>query len=104
LPTIDPVSLGDRFTEVEVWAVVRALPPDKASGPDRFTARFLQATWEWIRLDIMAVVDTFWHLDTRDLHAVNDALSHPTTKVAGGQQNQGLSPDISDPYDWKADL
>jgi hypothetical protein len=48
--------------------------PDKVLGPDGFTTRFLQVAWEIIRLDLMAALDAFWHLDIRDLHATNDTL------------------------------
>jgi hypothetical protein len=52
----------------------QGLPPDKAPGHDRFTTSFLQAAWDQISLNIMAVVDTLWRLDTSDLHAVKDTL------------------------------
>jgi hypothetical protein len=47
--------------EEEIWAVIRALPADKASGPDDFTARFLQEAWPVIRVDVMQVFDMLWH-------------------------------------------
>jgi hypothetical protein len=31
--------------EEEIWAAIRALPADKAPGPDGFTARFYQVCW-----------------------------------------------------------
>jgi hypothetical protein len=74
LPHSELGNLGDRFSEAEVLAVVRSLPPDKALGHDGFTNRFLQSTWEIIRGDIMAAFDTFCHMDTRNLCSVNDAL------------------------------
>jgi hypothetical protein len=43
LPQLDLSNFGERFTEEEVMAVTRALPPDKASGPGSFTGRFLQS-------------------------------------------------------------
>jgi hypothetical protein len=57
-----------------VWAVIRALSPDKAPEPNGFMARFLQYAWNLIRPDVMAALDAFWLLDMRDLHSVNDAL------------------------------
>uniref|UniRef100_A0A0A8YFA9 Uncharacterized protein n=1 Tax=Arundo donax TaxID=35708 RepID=A0A0A8YFA9_ARUDO len=32
--------LDELFTEDEVWATIKDLPQDKASGPDGFTGRF----------------------------------------------------------------
>jgi hypothetical protein len=59
LPELDLSSLADRFTEDEVFQVIRALPPDKAPGPDGFTTQFLQSTWEIIREFFMAAFDAF---------------------------------------------
>jgi hypothetical protein len=59
LPYLDSSGLGDRFSEGEVWAVIRALLPDKAPGSDRFTTRFLQVCWELIKPDVMAAFDAF---------------------------------------------
>jgi hypothetical protein len=66
--------LDEHFTEQEILTVIRSMPPDKAPGPDGFTARFLQQTWEIIRPDIMKALDAFWHLDNRSFHLMNDAL------------------------------
>jgi hypothetical protein len=37
---LDLAGLVERFTEEEVWGVIRALLPDKAPEPDGFTAGF----------------------------------------------------------------
>jgi hypothetical protein len=49
IPRIDVSCLEDRFTEAEVLEVIKSLPPDKASSPDGFTARFVQVSWSVIR-------------------------------------------------------
>jgi hypothetical protein len=74
LPRVDPSRLGARFTEDEVWAVIHALPSDKAPRLDGFMARFLQVYGDLIKPDVMATLDAFWHLDTRDFHSANEAL------------------------------
>jgi hypothetical protein len=56
---IDLTGLDHHFTEDEVWSVIKGLPPDKAPGPDGFTARFLQALWMVIHHDIMCAFDAF---------------------------------------------
>jgi hypothetical protein len=54
--------------------VIKSLPPDKAPGPDSFSACFLHVAWHIIRPNVMAAFDAFWHLDMRTLHDVNGAL------------------------------
>jgi hypothetical protein len=74
LTCVDPAGLGDRFIEAEVWVVIKVLLPDKPPGPNGFTARLLQSTWDLIMPDVMATLDAFWCLDMWDLHCVSDAL------------------------------
>lgn len=74
IPSVDMAGLDDRFTEAEIWNVIKSLHPDKARGPDGFTARFLQVAWEIIRPDIMRALDAFWHMDRRSFHCINDAI------------------------------
>jgi hypothetical protein len=74
LPCMDLSDLESRFSEEEVWSVIRALPLDKVPGSDGFTTRFVQVTWLVIRHDLMCAFDAFWHLDTRHLHNTNDAI------------------------------
>jgi hypothetical protein len=63
LPTLQLTSLGERFTEAEIWAVIRSLLSDKAPGTDGFTSRFLQTVWPIIRGDIIDVFHALWHRD-----------------------------------------
>jgi hypothetical protein len=42
LPAVNTTSLELPFSEAEIWEAIHALPPDKALGPDGFTARFYQ--------------------------------------------------------------
>jgi hypothetical protein len=65
--------LSARFTE-EVWQVIRAMPLDKAPGPDGFTTHFIQAAWDIIKADIMCAFNAFWYLDTRDSQEINGVL------------------------------
>jgi hypothetical protein len=74
LHCMDLSDICEHFTEEEVWSVIKALPLDKAPGPDRFSTRFLQVTWPVICHDLMLAFDSFWHLDTRNLQFVNEAL------------------------------
>jgi hypothetical protein len=60
LPQLELLDLCNRFTEDEVWCMIRDMPPDKAPGPDGFTTHFLQCAWHIIQYDLMCVFDTFW--------------------------------------------
>jgi hypothetical protein len=66
---IDHVGLGDRFTEAEVWATIRSLPP---------------VPWLIIRADLMAAFNAFWHMDTITIsfHSINEALMVLLPKLA----------------------
>jgi hypothetical protein len=44
-PRLNLASLCKRFIEEEVWAVIRSLLPDKAPGPNSFSAWFFQSAW-----------------------------------------------------------
>jgi hypothetical protein len=57
LPCLNLHELCDRFTEQEIWSVVRSLPPNKAPVPDGFTTKLLQSTWPIIKGYIMAAFD-----------------------------------------------
>jgi hypothetical protein len=66
--------LSERFTEEEVYYIIRSLPPDKAPGPDGFTVCFLQVAWAMIKLEVMQAFDVFWHMDVRKFHVINEAI------------------------------
>lgn len=68
------LSLEAPLEEEEIFAVVKALPTDKAPGPDGFTGRFYTACWSIIRGDLMRAVSAFSNGDMRGLASVNKAL------------------------------
>jgi hypothetical protein len=47
------------FSEEEVWSIIKAMSPDKASGPDGFTGRFYQIAWPIIKGDVMNAFHAF---------------------------------------------
>jgi hypothetical protein len=61
--SVDVTGIGFCFSEQEIWSVVRAMPPDKAPGPDMFTGLFYQMAWPVIKNDIMHALHAFWQLD-----------------------------------------
>jgi hypothetical protein len=55
LPRLDLTGIDACFTEEEIWATVKELPPDRAPGPDGFTSRFYKVAWGVIKQDIINV-------------------------------------------------
>ncbi|WVZ53725.1 hypothetical protein U9M48_004630 [Paspalum notatum var. saurae] len=51
--SLDLSSLDMPFTMEEVWATVKDMPLDKATGPDGFTGRFYSSCWDIIRDDVL---------------------------------------------------
>ena len=45
------------FTIQEIHKVIFSFPPDKAPGPDGFTAVFYQSCWDIIGWDLLAAVE-----------------------------------------------
>jgi hypothetical protein len=73
IPTVDLSSLDPCFSEEEVWAVIRALLPDKAPGPDSFTWCFYQYAWSIIKRDILQSLTSLWSLHGRNFYLLNQA-------------------------------
>jgi hypothetical protein len=73
LPSLDLAHLELPLSEDEIWAAIRALPADKASGPDGFTARFFQTCWSTVKDTVMRAVSCFDSDDARGFARLNDA-------------------------------
>lgn len=56
LPNLNLSHLEQLFTVDEVESAIKAMPPDKASGPDGFACRFYATCWSIIKDDFMAVM------------------------------------------------
>jgi hypothetical protein len=59
VPSFELSVLDAPFTE-EVWATIKALPSDKAPGPDGLIGRFYKVCWSLIKQDIMAAISAIW--------------------------------------------
>jgi hypothetical protein len=72
-PSVDLSNLDQFISEEEIWSTIKALPPDKALGQDRFTGRFYRAAWQIIKVDFMAAVGSLMQGDINKLHLLNSA-------------------------------
>lgn len=73
-PTAELSQLDASFTEEEMWSAMKALPAEKAPGPDDFTAEFYKSAWTIIKWDLLLALDAFNRLDRRGMHGLNNAL------------------------------
>ena len=62
------------FSAEEVWVAIKALPSDRAPGPDGFTGAFYKASWPVIRDELMEAVHAFELGNTRNMNRLNNAL------------------------------
>jgi hypothetical protein len=53
LSKVDLSGTDSCFSEEEVWSAIRAMPEDKAPGPNGFTGLFYRSTWPVIKADVM---------------------------------------------------
>jgi hypothetical protein len=65
--------LAAPFTEAKIAKIVHECPPDRAPGPDGFTARFYRSAWPVIKDDICATFHALWQQDWRSFYLLNDA-------------------------------
>lgn len=67
IPAHELGKLDAFLTEEEVWATIKSLRPDKASGSDGYTGRFYKSCWQIIKPDIMASLIAIQCGNTRNL-------------------------------------
>jgi hypothetical protein len=72
VPSFELSGLDTPFTE-EVWATIKALPSDKAPGPDGLTGRFYKVCLSLIKQDIMTAISTIWSRKMMGFSALNTA-------------------------------
>lgn len=53
--------LERRFFEDEVWRVVSSMKGDKALGPNEFSISFFQKCWDFVKNDLIEVLDEFYY-------------------------------------------
>ena len=94
LPQLDLPGIDSCFSEEEIWATIKELPPDRAPGSNGFTGLFYKVAWDTIQDDVVNAFNALWSLDSRSFHLLNDApmillaprsserVSRPLTDVA----------------------
>jgi hypothetical protein len=92
LPAVDTSELEFPFSETEIWEVIKSLSPDKAPGPNVFSARFYQSTWPLINA-VMKTVGWFESADGRGFSNINDVFITLLPKHEGGSGCQRLQAD-----------
>jgi hypothetical protein len=59
------------FSEHEVEEMIRAMPKEKAPGPDGFIGTFFKSCWHTIKVDLMRAINQFYGLNQQGLHFLN---------------------------------
>lgn len=79
------------FTHDEIDAVVRAMPPDRAPGPDGFNGHFLKCCWSIIKDDFYKLCDEFY--DSKlDIAGINEGFITLILKIASPETANEFRP------------
>lgn len=84
LPALDLADQAQRFSEAEIFVIVRELPTDRVSGP--VIGLFFKKAWEIIKVDVVNMFDALWEQDWRSFHHINGAIMTliPKTSAPNG--------------------
>ena len=92
LPSYDLSHLEAEFIVDEVEKAIKAMPLDKAPGPDGFTWRFYASCLQIVKADFMRALDHFHRGDMRGLAAINKALVSLLPKREGALDIKDFRP------------
>ena len=92
LPQTDLEGLDADFSEEEVWAVIKEMPPDKAPGPDGFTGSFYKTAWPVIRGDVMWAINSSFSSTRDSFRCVNNGLIVLLPKKADAKEARDYRP------------
>jgi hypothetical protein len=74
LPSLDLSTLDADFSLAEIHDAVKAMPSDKAPGPDGFISNFFKASWDLVGPDILLAFQQIADGNFAGLHLLN--VSH----------------------------
>jgi hypothetical protein len=74
LPSLDLSALDADFSLAEIHDAVKAMPSDKAPGPDGFISNFFKASWDLVGPDILLAFQQIADGNFAGLHLLN--VSH----------------------------
>jgi hypothetical protein len=74
LPSLDLSALDADFSLAEIHDAVKAMPSDKAPGPDGFISNFFKASWDLVGPDILQAFQQIAEGNFAGLHLLN--VSH----------------------------
>lgn len=92
IPMRDLNHLDAPFSAEEVEKVVKAMPQDKAAGPDGFTGRFFTTCWHIIKDDFLRALEAFYRGDMRGLPAIDKAIVSLLPKKDGAIELRDFLP------------
>lgn len=69
----DLEDLDAPFTVQEIEAVIKAMPPEKAPGPEDFIGCFYKKCWSIIKDDLTQAIMSFFNNQATKLHLINSA-------------------------------
>jgi hypothetical protein len=72
-PALNLHDLDQTFSEEEVCNIIKALPSDKAPGPDGYAGRFYKKAWLVVKSDFMAAINRVLQGVISKLHLLNSA-------------------------------
>ena len=79
------------LTKAEVEEVVKKMAKNKAPGPDGFTSKFYQATWNFVSQDIVNAVEE--SSCTKRMHpSLNSNFLALIPKIEKAEEPQGFRP------------
>ena len=75
-----------------MWETIKALPNDKAPGPDGYTGRFYKVAWQVIKGDFVAAIGRLMQGDVGRLHLLNSAYITLIPKMAEAMDVKDFRP------------